>query len=749
MSTVNKDNKDKEVLQNILKIQDNIDKIKEKYKDDAEFIDEIETSCYKSLFKGKKRIEEDFKEQVNTDRNIRVGIVGRVKAGKSSLLNSLLFEGRDILPKAPTPMTAALTQMEYSKINYIEIEFITEDDMSLLKEQKEEYKKLFERTREEINKEKEGKVEDLSKEAEERIKANDSNEILIASNEIYYNIKKIKENNKNIYDEVMSNTIKRIDFNNIEEIKDKLKDYVSSDGIYVNFVKSLKLYINLDILKEISILDTPGFNDPLATRNEKANQLLSKCEAILILTPSTHNFSRSDIDAINRISKREGIQEIYVVISKFDDSLLSDDIVRKADGDLDNAIENVLDELYDNIEDNFNKINNDGVFDNILKNVKKRITYSSGMCANMFETFENKAKWDNEKKKVFENFCEKYSDYFSEKENELSILSLKKLGNIKRIREILKDVESKKEDLLKDSLRKFDKRYKASADDIIKEITNYIDRKERQIDSGTTEDKTKEINNLLKSYDKIKPMIHSTYIDTLRIWEMNIDKELINILDKHYANLNISINSLIKEKDAMFGKKKKYINVQEILYIFNNYIREFNNFNLNFRISKYMELENSVSKNIISIFSREMPDNTEISNSSIKNLISNVTINYQNKIEFVTFDELLKDKVFADKFKDDFNTVNKYSGKSTVEGKDAENLIIGVNGAKEWIKHKFKEQVDLRINKLFNELNNLDFSNILLRKYQNKLENELRELKDKSSSIDKWKKIKKEIRNII
>ena len=42
-----------------------------------------------------------------------------------------------------------------------------------------------------------------------------------------------------------------------------------------------------------------------------------------------------------------------------------------------------------------------------------------------------------------------------------------------KIREILKDVESKKEDLLKDNLRKFDKRYKASADDIVKEITNY------------------------------------------------------------------------------------------------------------------------------------------------------------------------------------------------------------------------------------------------------------------------------------
>ena len=99
--------------------------------------------------------------------------------------------------------------------------------------------------------------------------------------------------------------------------------------------------------------------------------------------------------------------------------------------------------------------------------------------------------------------------------------------------------------------------------DIIKEITNYIDRKERQIDSGTTEDKTKEINNLLKSYDKIKPMIHSTYIDTLRIWEMNIDKDIAIRLDKYYMNLETEINSVIEEKDAMFGKKKRYIKVQK------------------------------------------------------------------------------------------------------------------------------------------------------------------------------------------
>lgn len=739
-------NKDKEVLKNILKIQNNIDKLKEKYKDDLEFIDEIETSCYKSLFKGKNRIEEDFKEQVNTDRNIRVGIVGRVKAGKSSLLNSLLFEGKDILPKAPTPMTAALTQIEYSNKNYIEIEFITEDDINLLREQKEEYKKLFERTREEINKEKEGKVQDLSKEAEDRIKSDESNEILIASKEIYYNIKSIKESNKNIYDEVMSNTIKKIDFNNIEEIKDKLKDYVSSEGIYVNFVKSLKLYINLDILKEISILDTPGFNDPLATRNEKANQLLSRCDAILILTPSTHNFSRSDIDAIKRISKREGIQEIYVIISKFDDSLLSDDIVRKSDRYLDNAIENVLEDLYDNIEDNFNKINNDGVFDNILKNMKKRITYSSGMCANMSETFENKHQWDNEKKKVFENFCEKYSDNFSENEPELSLLSLKKLGNIEKIKAMLKDVESKKEDLLKDNLRKFDKRYKASADEIIKEITNYIARKERQIDSGSTEDKSKEINNLLDSYDRIKPMIHSAYLDTIRSWAVSIDNDVANRLNNYYKDLERGINPFIEEKDAMFGKKKRYVRVQEIRNAINNYVYEFNNFNLNFRLERYQELENIISKNIINIFSLEIPDNIEINNASIKILISNITMEHQYKIECGYFDEVLMN-VFNG-YIGDINMV-KYINKFELEGKDADNYIIGINTIREHLRHQFREQMNIKIHLFLNQLNELDFASILLSKYKSKLENELRELKDKSSSMDKWKKIKKEIRNII
>ena len=57
-----------------------------------------------------ERKTEDFYRE---NRKLNIGVVGQVKAGKSSFLNTLLFGGREILPKASTPKTATLTKMEY------------------------------------------------------------------------------------------------------------------------------------------------------------------------------------------------------------------------------------------------------------------------------------------------------------------------------------------------------------------------------------------------------------------------------------------------------------------------------------------------------------------------------------------------------------------------------------------------------------------------------------------------------------
>ena len=60
-------------------------------------------------------LEKSIKEKEDEGRVLKLGILGRVKAGKSSLLNALVFNGNDVLPKAATPMTAALTILQYGE----------------------------------------------------------------------------------------------------------------------------------------------------------------------------------------------------------------------------------------------------------------------------------------------------------------------------------------------------------------------------------------------------------------------------------------------------------------------------------------------------------------------------------------------------------------------------------------------------------------------------------------------------------
>ena len=82
------------------------------------------------------RIKENFINKINDfyreDRKLNIGIIGQIKAGKSSFLNSLLFDGKDVLPKAVTPKTAVLTKIEYSENNELEIEFYTKDEWKQL-----------------------------------------------------------------------------------------------------------------------------------------------------------------------------------------------------------------------------------------------------------------------------------------------------------------------------------------------------------------------------------------------------------------------------------------------------------------------------------------------------------------------------------------------------------------------------------------------------------------------------------------
>ncbi|WP_229307977.1 dynamin family protein [Helicobacter pylori] len=101
-------------------------------------------------------LKQTLQEMRPKDRNLKVGIIGCVKAGKSSLLNALIFEGKEVLPKAATPMTASLTVLKYAEKLSAEVELYNEKDIAELKNEHEKYEREFNRiVEEEVKKQKE------------------------------------------------------------------------------------------------------------------------------------------------------------------------------------------------------------------------------------------------------------------------------------------------------------------------------------------------------------------------------------------------------------------------------------------------------------------------------------------------------------------------------------------------------------------------------------------------------------------
>jgi len=80
------------------------------------------------------------------NRLMDIGIVGRVKAGKSTLLNALVFNGESVLPQAATPMTAALTTLTYGERFKATARFYSQADLANIEQAAAAYSDQLEKS---------------------------------------------------------------------------------------------------------------------------------------------------------------------------------------------------------------------------------------------------------------------------------------------------------------------------------------------------------------------------------------------------------------------------------------------------------------------------------------------------------------------------------------------------------------------------------------------------------------------------
>lgn len=210
---------------------------------------------------------------------LTIGVIGQMKSGKSTFLNAFVFED-DVLPVATTPMTAALSVITYGPKKKIIAEFYSQN----------EWQEQMTTANMEIN-----------DETDEVLKYK-----IQAAQELVEKSSKLGSSINSLLGKKRSDSF------------DKLVEYVGADGKYVSITKAVTIYYPKEYLKGVNIVDTPGFNDPIVSREERTKEFLKKADVVLLLIYAEQPFSAADRTILFKHVGECGIGKVLIGINKYD-----------------------------------------------------------------------------------------------------------------------------------------------------------------------------------------------------------------------------------------------------------------------------------------------------------------------------------------------------------------------------------------------------------------------------------------------
>ncbi|MCQ2705892.1 dynamin family protein [Helicobacter pylori] len=524
-----------------------------------------------------EELEKTLKEMQDTDRNLKVGIIGRVKAGKSSLLNALIFEGVEVLPKAATPMTASLTVLKYAKNLSAEVEFYSQKDILELKNEHERYVREFNKiVEEEVKKQKE--KQSLSNRAKEGIKNVDKfltknksdkevpKERILSDEEILEKARKIAKSELEKDTKLVSshdqyermkksgllnteNLDPRIQANSLQELNQKLLQFVGTDGKYMPYTKAVQISLNNPNLKDLEVIDTPGVNDPIISREERTKALLKDCDVVFIVSPSGQFLTDSDMDLFDRVSNKEGLQEIYFVASQADSAVCSPSEVQNSRHHLPTALENAQKALSSQLNNIMGKLienypNQREIFEKAIKN---GVILASGNCFSMYKDFSNQASWERSQKtekyhNALRNLRDFYPDAFSS--DDKSEESLLFLSNMSAIEERLEKAAQKKEKIMSQKLQDYAQSQANNLHNLITQLLKDLEDEKKRVKNADSA-----IKEQIKAYQNLSGEIEMGFRDAYEEFILHFIKNARDGLNETLTKAIQTASALAREEE--------------------------------------------------------------------------------------------------------------------------------------------------------------------------------------------------------
>ncbi len=212
---------------------------------------------------------------------------------------------------------------------------------------------------------------------------------------------------------------------------ENLIDYVGAHGKYVSITKSVTIHYPVEWLKGVEIVDTPGFNDPIVSRELRTQEFLKKADVVLMLLYAGRAFDVTDRDILFEKVRKVGVGKILVGVNKYD--LL---IEKESEEQI---ISNVEEEIRKACRER--KYRDDYLIQETMRDIKP-ILVSANMAL-MAKMPLNKVYNDLDLKFHFDESCKAFGN---EKQDQQQMLIDSHIGNLENaVREV---IEKSKADIL-------------------------------------------------------------------------------------------------------------------------------------------------------------------------------------------------------------------------------------------------------------------------------------------------------------
>ncbi len=343
-----------------------------------------------------------------------------------------------------------------------------------------------------------------------------------------------------------------IQANSLEELNQKLLQFVGADGKYMPYTKAVQISLNNPNLKDLEVIDTPGVNDPIVSREERTKALLKDCDVVFIVSPSNQFLTDSDMSLFDRVSHKEGLQEIYFVASQADSAVGSMSEVEKSGQHLPTAFENAQKALSSQLNNIMEKLiqnypNQREVFEKAIKN---GVILTSGNCFSMYKDFNNQASWErNQKTEEYHNALRNLRDAYPDAFNSVdkSEESLLFLSNMGAIEERLEKAAQRKEEIISQRLQDYAQSQANNLHALITQLLQDLEEEKKRIKSADMGVIKKQIEAYQNLSNEIETGFYGVY-----------EEFIFHFINKIRAGLDETLKKAIQTAKTRSREEERY-----------------------------------------------------------------------------------------------------------------------------------------------------------------------------------------------